>query len=401
MVNKGLFVLHEGVGSTIFTSQVMEHAACMRQQGLTLDVLTFETFKRERPASQRNLARIAQNYPGVEIALRFGMNIYLPLSSLVNAVLLLRHLLARRGQYAFLHARADYTAFLCLLTKPLHGVPVVWDCRGDAVGELRDALSRRSRLLRATLGTILTLRQRLIGAWCRRFADGAIFVSAALREQHGAGLRTENVVVVPCPVPESKFFFDPALRARARQARGIGADQHVFIYSGSMVAYQGLAEQLALYRALLAAPQNVIVFATPEPDAARAYFHALPAERFQIVSVGYEQMNEIYNLADFGFMLREPKHLNWVASPTKFGEYCLAGLPVILNGTVEQASSNATALGNHVALADVLTAQPASEARRREVALAARQLYARDASGPTYRALYGACNGTLTPVTQA
>jgi hypothetical protein len=398
MQKTGLFLLHEGVGSTIFTSQVMEHVACMARNGVDFEVLTFETFRKARAATERNLAQARATYPQANVTLSTAANIYLPGSTLINAFLLLRCLMANRLRLSFIHARADYTAFLALLTRPLHGLPVIWDCRGDAVDELRDSLSRKPWWLRATLGTALLLRMRLIGAVCRRYANGAIFVSDALRAHHGPTLRTDNVAVVPCPVPESKFFFSEEVRATARAEYGVQAGQQVFIYSGSVVAYQGLADQFGLYQRLLEVPQNVIFFATSEPDQARAYFHALPPERFRIVSVAYDRMNDVYNLADFAFMLREAKQLNWVASPTKFGEYCLTGLPVVLNDTVQQACDNARALGNHVALERVMQALPFAAPARQAVATAARALYARQASVPRYQTLYARCDGSAAPV---
>jgi hypothetical protein len=387
MTKKGLFVLHEGVGSTIFTSQVMEHSLSMRRNGISFAVLTFETFKKERVRSERNLNNIRSKYADVAIELKSAVNIYLPLSTLVNAFLLVKYLLSNRGKFSFIHARADYTAFLCLLTKPLHRLPVVWDCRGDAVGELKDSLSRRSFLLRATLGAVLVQRQRLIAGVCRWFADGAIFVSGALRSQQ-ASLSTTNYAVVPCPVPESKFFYDEMIRREARAKHQIDPSQQVFVYSGSVVAYQGLASQLELYKRLLAVRGNVIFFATSGPEEARAYFHTLPVQAFRIINVSYDQMNEVYNLADFAFMMREPKNLNWVASPTKFGEYCLAGLPVILNDTVQQASENATTLGNHIHIDQVLQAERFPGERRATVAEAAKAIYSRSASAYKYVRVY-------------
>ncbi len=402
MSGRGLFLLHEGVGPTIFASQVMEHALAMRAQGIDFSVLSFEVFRRQRAASAANLARIGRNYPAQDVTLRNAVNMYLPGSTLINALLLLRFLRAQRGRFDFIHARADYSAFLALLTKPLHGLPVIWDCRGDAAGELADSLGRKGWLLRATLGTALRLRQRLFSGLCRRHADGAIFVSDALRAQHAATLRSSNCVVVPCPVPESKFFYDAALRTAARASYRIEDDQHVYVYSGSVVAYQGLGDQLGVYQALLARPRNVILFATSDPDQARLTFGALDPARFRIVSVGYEQMNAIYNLADFAFMLREPKHLNWVASPTKFGEYCLTGLPVILNDTVSQAMHNARELGNYVHIDQVFEAERLPPERRQAVALGALQRYARSASVAVYQGLYAAARGpSQTQIHQA
>lgn len=388
MSKAGLFVLHEGVGSTIFTSQVLEHVLNMNRRGIRLEILTFETFRKARKISEKNLQFIAEKYKSVKVDLKTGMNIYFPFSTVINAITLARYLVRHRTEYSFIHARADYTAFLCLLTKPLHGLPVLWDCRGDAVGELQDSLSRHSRFLRVTLGIVLLMRQKIIAAFSGHFADGAIFVSNELFKQHSTTLCTKNHVVIPCPVPEDQFYFDETLRKRMRIQYGISEEQRVFLYSGSMVAYQGLTEQVDLYKKLLVTPENIIVFATPEPDYAREYFHALPMDQFHIVSVEYSEMNDICNLADFAFMLRAPKNFNWVASPTKFGEYCLTGLAVILNETIQQSSENAKALGNYVHINNIFSELPLKNDVRRAVAEKARKIYSRGALSLTYADLY-------------
>ena len=384
----GLFVLHEGVGSTIFKSQVLEHVVAMERVGIQMSILTFETFQKVRKASKRNLRKIGVSHQSTKIDLKFGMNIYWPLSTLVNAFLLSWHILRSRDKYSFIHARADYSAFLCLLTKPIHGLPVIWDCRGDAKGELEDALSRQPELLRHTIGAVLVIRQRIIAALVRRFSDGAVFVSKELMKCHVASLRTNNCSIIPCPVPEDRFFYDEGTRERMRNQLGLSELDRVFIYSGSTVAYQGLEEQITLYKKILSVPNNVIFFATLEPDYARELFNDLLPGRFHIVSVEYDEINDFYNLSDFAFMLREAKNLNWVASPTKFGEYCLTGLATILNDTVQQASENARTLGNYVHVDDVLDVEPLHGEHRQAIAEKAMQIYSRKTSLHTYSDLY-------------
>ena len=388
MRNKGLFILHEGIGSTIFQSQVLEHVLCMQRVKMKFDILTFDTAPKTRNTSKDNLKILQKKYPLVKVTLKFGMYIYLPFSTLVNALLLVGTVMRQRNNYSFIHARADYSTFLCLLTKPMHKLPVIWDCRGDAVDELRDALSRQSGVLRYTLGSVLLMRQKLIVAFNKRFSDGAIFVSNELFKQHSESLHTKKHAVIPCPVPEDKFYFDNSIRKKMRKQYDISKGQRVFVYSGSVVAYQGLSEQIELYKNLLLSPRNVIIFATSNSDYAKEYFRDLMPDQFRIVSVEYDKMNEIYNLADFAFMLRESKQLNWVSSPTKFGEYCLSGLTVIMNDTIQQASVNAKALGIHAKVGDILNLVPLQDDERCAIAEEAKKYYSRKTTSYIYTKLY-------------
>ena len=76
-----LFVLHEGVGSTIFKSHFLEHVVAMERVGIQMSILTFETFQKVRKASKRNFRKIGVSHQSTKIDLKFGMNIYWPVST--------------------------------------------------------------------------------------------------------------------------------------------------------------------------------------------------------------------------------------------------------------------------------------------------------------------------------
>tara|TARA_B100000925_G_C21839247_1_gene400716 strand:- start:173 stop:562 length:390 start_codon:yes stop_codon:yes gene_type:complete len=51
-------------------------------------------------------------------------------------------------------------------------------------------------------------------------------------------------------------------------------------------------------------------------------------------SVKQNEVNDYLNAADYALMIRKKDLTNKTASPTKFSEYCLAGLNVITNSSV-------------------------------------------------------------------
>jgi glycosyltransferase involved in cell wall biosynthesis len=387
---RGLFITHEGFGNSIFRTQVIEHCLSMEKEGIAFDVLTYETFPKHWPISLFNLRSFEQSARGLGIALRRAAFIYFPFSTLINMVLLGRDLarMNRAGVFHFLHARSDYTAFIGVLLKPFHKLPVVWDCRGDSSDELDFSLENKRPLIRLVLGPLLKVRQRVTLAALRRYADGAVFVSEALRDLHAKDGNTVANEVIPCPVPEEIFSFDPGLRRRTRDTLSIPENARVFLYSGSTTGYQGLADQVELYRKLLVNPTTYVIIATTEVESARAIFSTLRSDRLIIRGFNYLEMNGVYNASDFAFMLRAPRMLNYVSSPTKFGEYCLTGLPVIHNNTIDQVSRVAKSLGIGRALSDIdaLVELPADE--RRRAALQAHAFYSRRDANQSYLALY-------------
>ena len=54
--------------------------------------------------------------------------------------------------------------------------------------------------------------------------------------------------------------------------------------------------------------------------------------------VSYKDINDYLNAADFGLLLREDTPTNNVASPTKFAEYLMAGLPTLISQGVGDLS---------------------------------------------------------------
>jgi hypothetical protein len=65
---------------------------------------------------------------------------------------------------------------------------------------------------------------------------------------------------------------------------------------------------------------------------------ALPSHRYTVVRAAHHEINAYLNAADVGLLIREPHLLNAVACPTKFGEYAVTGLPVILTAQIGDCS---------------------------------------------------------------
>lgn len=382
-----LFVLHEGISSTIFNSQVLEHSKGLIKEGIECDILAFDTLNKTWKVSNDNLGKAKISNPDINIILKKGFNIYYPFSVFLNFILLAIFFLKNKDRYNFIHARTDYTAFLSILSKPFHNLPVYWDCRGDSVSELKDSLSRQNFFIKLIGFLYLVNFDRFVIYVVSKYCDGAIFVSEALFNLFKSKLVTKNYEIIPCPVSANLFFFDLNLRFSMRKKYNFTDENVVYLYSGSMVAYQSLDEQYLLYERLLKNPLNVIIIATSDPEIATYFFKDLISKRLIITSVIFEQMNSYYNLADFAFLIREKKQLNYVASPTKFGEYCLSGLPVIMSDTVNQAYEFSNVLGNYVSVGNS-SFSPISNQNRLEIANKSLSFYSRVVLINKYLSLY-------------
>ena len=123
----------------------------------------------------------------------------------------------------------------------------------------------------------------------------------------------------------------------------------------------------------------------------RAPTHWAHLTAYQVRTAPFERVNEYLNAADVAFMLRRPDPLNLVASPTKFAEYCLTGLPIVMGNTIEQSYSIARELGNIVELANggLPAVRVLSDDARRDIVRAAHRRLSRSATRLAYARSYG------------
>jgi hypothetical protein len=386
-MKKVLFLTHEGIDSSIFNSQVLTHALTMRDLGVSIDILAFNTNNKSKLNSIKNYNRILNKNFDVRVILKFGLNIFIPFSSIFNGLLLIIFLQKNKNNYSVIHCRSDYTTFVGLLTKFIHGKKVIWDCRGDSVNELNETLSKKSLLLKL-LGKIYFIPINLLEVWfASKFSDSAIFVSNSLYNKYSENLKTNNWKIIPCPVLETKFFFNEQLRLLYREKHNIKDDEYVFLYSGSLASYQALNLQEEFYYKLLKSSKNKIIFATVDVFEAKKNFDSKFSNNFEIINVSFDEMNNYYNLADFAILLRDFKPFNNVASPTKFGEYCLTGLPVIMNDSIDQSMQYSKELGNYINFS-TLKFKKIDNSKRKIISHNARKYFSRNELNKQYFQLY-------------
>lgn len=384
---RGALVLFEGLPPTVIDSQVLAHVRLARERlGIDMPVVSFACSDALFEQSQKRLDRAREIADG-DVILARGVRPAMPGSLSINRQRL-AGVLDRLGDISFVHARADYAA---AVTGPLarrRQLPMLWDCRGDARAELHERFDKAALWLKpmAALRDALMRRElRIAGRTCA----GACFVTPQLRDLMASYLSDRPRWVMPCLAPETEFFFDPALRDRMRNELRIGAEEAVTIYSGSLAGYQGFDETVAAFGRMLAArPKARLIVLTPDVERARQKLSSMPAERVICRSAPHAQVNAYLNAADFGMLLRDATPVNFVAFPTKFAEYALTGLKVVMKESPPACVEAAHRLGNFAALDAPPIAFTADE--RAAVAVAAVSSLGRLAAMPAYADIYRA-----------
>jgi len=384
-----LLILFEGLPGTVIESQVLIHAREMARLGIA----DFEiwTVAWSGPLHRHSLAALprAQELAGCRVRVLRGIRPAVPFSILINALVLAVGLLCFRPKFDLVHARTDYAASVCALLKRWRRFLLVWDCRGDSVAEFADRYRPRNPFLRAARAVRLWLLER-----DRRRAaqacDRAVFVSATLVALAGPQMAGKPWQVIPCTASEALFGYDDTIRDRVRRDLGFALADRVYAFSGSLAAYQCFDATLDLFTEIRAEDARArLLILTPQQEEVQRRLDARGRiDDVAIRSATIAEMNGYLNAADAAFMLREDTATNRAAFPTKFAEYCLTGLAVVMTPAVPDAHAMARRLGNLIPPPVRGRVQWPAEYDRRRVAEEARSCLTRTSVASQYAEVY-------------
>jgi glycosyltransferase involved in cell wall biosynthesis len=110
-------------------------------------------------------------------------------------------------------------------------------------------------------------------------------------------------------------------------------DKFIFVYTGNMHYYQFLEGTVKFYSQFLARHEDAFFIIITEHDSTK--FRSLlekyniPEANYLIKSLPQNEISNLQQIADVGFLLREDLPLNHHSFPTKFAEYLASGVPVL------------------------------------------------------------------------
>lgn len=384
-----LFIMFEGLPFTVIDSQVLMHVRHIQEN--TDYRFEIWSFAPSKALYKLSLSRIkhAENMSGATVQVFPALRPSVPFSHFFNAQKIKNLLMSRNKPFAMIHARTDYTAACCSQISNLMNIPVIWDCRGAAMAEFLDHYKTNNFLDRgfAFLKIRALNKARTLAA---SGAAGAIFVSRPLEELNRDVYPSKPREVIPCAAAGELFFFNKKIRSDYRKNLGVQDNQTLFIYSGSLAQYQCFDETLALFKKIsLANPLARLLVLTTELACARESLKtALEDGTWQLVKADLTRVNAYLNAADVGIMLRRPIKTNQVASPTKFAEYVLSGLRVIMNDSVIDSVSIARSIDAYLDESDAKYFIPDADSKREAICTAARSQISRSCFTLRYKEFY-------------
>jgi glycosyltransferase involved in cell wall biosynthesis len=242
------------------------------------------------------------------------------------------YIVGQRIQIVLVHAVEGVSGEIIALRRLL-GIRCILDMQG-AVPEEMAYLGRSATTIRR-----VTAKERRAVESCE-----AIFCVSHRMVDHVTrkhSLSRDKIRVVPCCVPASLVGRNIELRQRTRELLGI-ADKLVLVYSGGTNEYQRVAEMCELFAGISRRCGDAIwlILTWGDHDEFRRVLakHEVDSRRYMLKNLNQHEVHDHLVAADAGLLLREDHVLNRVSSPTKFGEYLAAGVPVITTPYVGDVS---------------------------------------------------------------
>lgn len=300
--------------TSVFQSQVGDQLIALQRQGYRVGLLAVvnDQARFDRVLGDRLEAA------GVEV---FAVPERGFARNLVNMAATLRQL-ARARAIGHAYVRGIWGAVIIALAGLRGRLPYVFDVRGDLGDELvaggSPAYKRAIYLA--------------IERWSIRGATQVSAVTNALANVVSSGHGGRNVAVVPCCIDADAMTAPPDLAAARREELGYRPGDVVLVYAGGLSHYQQVPAMLAMWRRLRDEPQLYFLLLTnDDPHKSTAVVGDLGdfGGRLRHLSLPRAQVPTTLGAADIGFMLRDSRLLNRVASPVKFPEYLCAGLSIV------------------------------------------------------------------------
>lgn len=214
-------------------------------------------------------------------------------------------------------------------------VMVVYDSRGAAGEEKLYSFQQGHVTSMRIVDYISHAEKQMV-----KIADSVFCVSNALIHFHiknNPGLTKSKFYIHPCSANSEDFYYSPDLRLQIREKYHLESKK-VIVYSGGLQLPWHIPSKIfELFANLYALDKSYhLLLLSPDHHLAEQKLkeHKIPDDSVNIVSVNNRMVVGYLCASDIALLLRDDVPLNNVASPTKFAEYILTGLPVIISKNV-------------------------------------------------------------------
>ncbi len=330
-----LYVIGE-YSNTVFYSQILEWTYVLSQFGVRTTCLSILTEKSKLIDINRQdeiKSRINGDFHQIVIGRTPFIN---QLKITKNVIHYYKRLHSQNeGSKIIIQFRRQIPIFIIII-KLFSKIKIIYESRGSATAEY---WYKRKRSYKNKIRFYLIKIREYVSL---KISDNVICVSNKQKEYYtktyGSYL-ARKYIVIPGAANKDIFFYSNQIRNDLREKYNI-QDNVVYLYSGTLsLEYKwhipdvlfSVIKEIYNYD-----NSSIFLFLTPDIDIAEYYFNLLniPYYNYIIKYIDIKNMNPYLNMADYAFLLREDEPINNQASPTKFAEYALTGLRIIISENV-------------------------------------------------------------------
>jgi len=229
----------------------------------------------------------------------------------------------RHSDLIYIHSIAKVPSIWFQLMILKRRVPLVLDLHGVMVDELKLAGDH----VRAWIFT-------RIEKFCFRWSRVTVSVSEVMKKHYADQYPgyTGEALVFPANAPDAEGHpDDPAAQDALRQQLGFTADHVIFVYSGNCQKWQNIDLMMEIIQKHARNNYRFLILSGQKSKFEKLIRHYhIPAEYIRVLSLSPDELWRYYQIAHYGFILRDDILVNRVANPTKLAEYLQHGIiPVV------------------------------------------------------------------------
>ena len=325
-----------GYNNTVFYSQILEWTYVLSQFGVIttcLSILTDKSKLIDIKKQEEIKSRINGDFHQIVIGHIPFLNQVKITKNVINYYKRLHS--QNEESIIIIQFRRNIPIFIIIL-KLFPQIKIIYESRGSETAEY---WYKRQKTYKNKIRFYLIKIREYISL---KISDNVICVSNKQKEYYtktyGSYL-ARKYIVIPGAANRDVFFYSNQIRNDFREKYNI-EDNIVYLYAGALSLEFKWHIPDVLFSAIKEIynydNSSIFLFLTPDIDIAEYYFNLLniPYHNYIIKYIDIKNMNPYLNMADYAFLLREDEPINNQASPTKFAEYALTGLRIIISENV-------------------------------------------------------------------
>lgn len=355
---KQIFVAYDGLGNSVFQSQVLQPLIKELETSPTLEItlISFESKK----LKNKKLLKLIPAHDRLNIILCKKISFIGKASLWFAAYQLMR--IFKQIDFTQVMARGPLAGYavLCALSW-LHisseshlGLSIIVQARGLCAQEYRYTYQHekphfwRTWWRHFVYNRLEAIECYVYGNKQKELSKDLVIesVSPALKDYLVTTFNADQarIVIAVKDIPERCTVEQVSVwRQEVRQELKIPQNALVYCYSGSWRPWQCADKTIEYFAsvALQTTQAHLLILTNDfEKFVKELKAYKLNSEQYTIFSAPPGQLLRYLAAADFGMLFREPDIINWVSRPTKMLEYQSVGLKIIHNNTVGMLSSN-------------------------------------------------------------